>query len=390
MRSTIESALGSHSIYHARRKEFDTGQKIPFRVSPRPLELSLKESSELNELGVDMAHYFTTVDALYNNDDTVRKLLDRGKPEIFLGERPQQYLFIRPDIIITPRGFSVCEVETSPFGLALAEVLNRAYRDAGHETLITNGTLPAHIQAHTPSEGTLIFSNKTQQYSGQMTFLADQVFSNDGNRWQAKHVDDVSSEEPRAIYRGFYLAEHVTDPAIKALLTVAISGNTDILPSPTPHLEEKAILSFIWDKRFENHLRQQLGDAAFKHLRKVIPPTWIVGEEAYFAPGLPDNVSSAVDLANLSRSKRTFVLKNSGFQSNSSWSEGVHLLHEKSADKASSILDAAVHDSSSLHIIQDFTKLKIYHSNTKKRKDNLFQCKGEYALLPTLLRKMES
>lgn len=383
MRSTIESVLGSHSIYQTRREEYSTGQSVPFRVSQEPLKLTTKETTELQEIGPDIAEYFHTVDIMYNSDERVRELLDRGKPEIFLAEKPYEYLFVRPDIIITPKGFSVCEIETSPFGLALAEILNRAYQQSGQETIITNGTLPEYIQKRVPSKGTLIYTDKTQQYAGQLTFLADEVFSKTNTKeWNAAHISKVESQEAHTLYRGFYLSEYAQDPAVDALFKTNITARNKILPSPTPHLEEKAILSFVWDIRFQEYLRHQLGDTTFKHLREVIPPTWIVGEEKYFAPGLPNNISSAIDLSSLSRSKRAFVLKNSGFRTDSSWSEGVHFLHEKSAVKTSELLKEAIADTSTLHIIQDFTKAKTIPMTYEGTEGELSQMQGRIRLTP--------
>lgn len=358
MRAALEAVVGNHGIYKARRTEFNTGQKIPFRVSPVPLQLSSEQKHELQIIGYDVTSYFKAVDELYQeNVGGIRAILDTGKPQIFLTNQPSHYLFIRPDLIITPQGFSICEIETSPFGLALAEILNRAYQNEGYETIVANGTLPEEIRKNTPIEGNIIFSNKTEAYTGQMTFLADQVFSGNGRNWQAETIRQyVRNEEQSNIYRGFYLEEYFSDPFVRFLLDNPTGNNHQLIPSPTPYLEEKAILSFIYDIRFEKCLRHVLGDASFKHLREIIPPTWIVGQEQYFAPGLPDNVSTSVDLAGLSKSKRTLVLKSSGFSDNSSWKEGVHFLHKESSQQALKELHSAEEDKSHLYVIQQFKK----------------------------------
>lgn len=65
MRSAIESVVGDHSIYTTRRQEFDTGQKIPFRVSPRPLSLTLGQKRDIQNIGYDITSYFQAVDEMY-------------------------------------------------------------------------------------------------------------------------------------------------------------------------------------------------------------------------------------------------------------------------------------------------------------------------------------
>lgn len=354
MRDRLESIVGDHSIYSARRTEYDTGEKIPFRVSPEPLRLSPEQATEIDAIGKDITCFYLAAEELYRTDESVQELLNTGKPEVFLADHPAQYLFVRPDMIITDRGFAVCEVETSPFGLALAEILNRGYRDAGFETMVANGTLTDYIQGTTPTEGTIVYSKKTQSYAGQMAFLADNVFSGQDRTWIAEKAEDVDPEGQNATYRGFYLAEYMTDPAVRLLLEANLSNEQTLLPSPTPHLEEKAVLSLIWDSRFERKLRAQLGDASYNHLREVIPPTWVVGQEKYFAPGLPNGYESSVDLVNLSRNKRAFVLKSSGFSATSSWAEGVHFLGKKSVEVDEQRLREAESNTTSLHVIQAF------------------------------------
>lgn len=356
MRERLESIVGDHTIYGARRAEYDTGEKIPFRVAPEPLRLNPEQAKEVEVIGKDITSFFLAADELYRTNDEVRELLDTGKPEIFLADHPAQYLFVRPDMIITENGFSICEVETSPFGLALAEVLNRGYQEAGFETMVAGDALTEHVQATTPVEGSLVYSRKTQAYAGQMAFLADNVFSGNGRRWAAKTVEETTKTEPESIYRGFYLSEYDTDPGVRLLLDANLSSDSSLLPSPTPHLEEKAVLSLIWDKRFERQLRSQLGDASYDHLREVIPPTWVVGQEAHFALGLPNQYESSIDLVKLSRSKRAFVLKSSGFSATSSWSEGVHFLGKKSVAVDEELLRTAQADKTSLHVIQAFHK----------------------------------
>jgi hypothetical protein len=205
-------------------------------------------------------------------------------------------------------------------------------------------------------EGTLVYSQKTKSYAGQMAFLADNVFSSEGRRWKTSTADEASLADLKGVYRGFYLAEYSTDPSVRLLLEATLSDDTRLLPSPTPHLEEKAVLSLIWDKRFEKKLRAQLGDASYNHLREVIPPTWVVGQEEYFAPGLPNQYESSIDLVKLSRSKRAFVLKSSGFSATSSWAEGVHFLGKKSTAVDEERLRAASADKTSLHVVQAFHK----------------------------------
>lgn len=359
MRETLESVTGDYELYKARRDEFDLGHRIPFRVSPRPLELTKAQAHEVQILGGEVTQYVKAVDELYHEDGELRAMLDTGKPEILLGDTMPEYLFVRPDIIITPNGFTICEIETSPFGLALSEILNRGYIQEGFETVVGENVLGDYIRSAAPADGTIVYTSKTASYQGQMSFLADNIFSNGKKSWKAEHAAEIEDTDSGNFYRGFYQSEYLTDPSIQNLIdTVLQNPRVNIFPSLTPHLEEKAILAVLWDRRWEHFLQSQLGNAAFNHLREVVPPTWVVGQEQYFAPGLPNGITNSLDLAGLSRSRRALVIKPSGFSTNASWSEGVHFLHEKSADKARELLQHATDETNSLHIIQEFRKGK--------------------------------
>lgn len=358
MRKIIESFLGGYELYKTRRKEFYTAEQVPFRVSPQPLELTNEQKTEIFELGEELTNYVEAVQELYEQEIEVRKILNKGKPESLLFSKTPQYLFIRPDIIITETGFIVCEIETSVFGLGLAELLNKSYRSAGFDTLIENGVLSSYIKSLVPSLGILAYSNKTASFSGQVDFLANTVFSGEGFLWEAKHVDSIDLEQGQGIYRAFYQSEYLADPQVKSLMEKVHTKESFILPSLTPHIEEKAVLSFIWDMRWEEFFLKRLGKKSFEHLRKVIPPTWIVGEEKYFSSILPLGVTQSSDLASLSRSRRNFVLKSSGFSPNSSWAEGVYFLHKFSQEQAEKVLKLAENNTSTLFIVQEFRKGK--------------------------------
>lgn len=352
MRAELESLAGGNQFYSARRAEYDSEDLLPFRVSPTPLSLSAEQREEIDRIGADVLDFIAASDALCKESDEVRQLLNRGKPEIFCDVyRPTNYLFVRPDLIITGSGFTVCEVETSPFGLGLAHLLNDGYQQAGFETVVDSSTLPDYVQRETSSAGEILYSRKTAAYSGQLTYLADSVF---GREWTARSVDN--HDPTNQLYRAFYLSEYMEDPQIHALLDDMTDEDKSLLPSLTPHIEEKAVLAMLWDRRWEGYYRRNLGEASFQHLRAVIPPSWIVGEEEHFSPGMPQGIQHSVDLALLTKSKRAFVLKTSGFDPKSSWGEGVTFLHKKSGTAVGAIIHNLINQPDTLHIVQEFVK----------------------------------
>lgn len=353
--SICETSFG-YDIYNARRQEYAVDTTIPFRVSPSPFLLSSDQKKEVHAIGHDITEFLDACDELYHTEDEIRTLLNTGKPEIFLIDSPQQYLFLRPDLVVTPSGFTLCEIETSPFGLALADILNKSYRHDGFETMIGPTDLEENLQMALPTDGTLIYTDHSKSFSGQLSYLADRIFSKNTQHWRAQNITFKDVNEKQNIYRGFYLHEYQSDANVRLLLNSKISQTDTIFPSMTPRMEEKALLALLWDVRYEKILNRRLGDASFHHLRRIIPPTWIVGQEKYFSPGMPGGSGDSVSLASLSKSKRTYVLKDSGFNPNGSWSTGVSFLQEKSQAKAAELLHRVALDHTKLHVVQEFKK----------------------------------
>ncbi|MEK7617481.1 MAG: hypothetical protein AAB414_05540 [Patescibacteria group bacterium] len=352
MRKILERSGRRYEWYRIRRVEYETGQKIPFLVAHEPLNLTSEEVQEVDRIGRDVTDFIYVSDELYHREETVKGLLDRGKPEFFQDGDPQ-YLFVRPDILLTKTGMTVCEIETSPFGLSLAELLNRAYVSVGFDTLVKDGVLRQFLTENTPREGTVLYSRNTSSYFGQLEYLAKEILSGQGRNWQAQEIG-FDTQEGGAIYRAFYAYELYTDLFVNNAVHNILDSGSPVFPSFTPHMEEKALLALIWDTRWEPFFKARLGQASFNHLREVIPPSWIVDQEQFFAPGLPFGVQSSKELASLSASKRKFVLKKSGFSSGSSWSEGVIFLQECSHESASNRLAGAEKDQSCLYVVQSF------------------------------------
>ncbi len=354
MKEVLEQVADGHQFYYARSPEYASPAALPFRISAEPFYVNGEEAQTIRSIGQEISSFMAATIELYSINDEARELLDRGKPEFFQNGETPDYLFWRPDIIVTAKGFAVCEIETSVFGLALAELLNRGYISAGFETMVEAAELRKHVTINTPTEGAIVYTDKTKAFAGQLDFLAKRVFSEDERDWQSTHASEVASDI--SLYRAHYLTEYLSDNGVRALYE-APTVRERTLPGFTPQFEEKAILAFLWDSRFEEHYRKALGDAGLEFLRSVIPPTWIVGEEEHFVPGLPGNIQESVDLASLPRANRGFVLKPSGFSQDSSWSEGVSFLQTKSSSDAAKLLGQAASNSvRQLYVIQQFNE----------------------------------
>jgi hypothetical protein len=73
---------------------------------------------------------------------------------------------------------------------------------------------------------------------------------------------------------------------------------------------------------------------------------------------MPEGVLDSLNLSNLSKRQRQFVLKKSGFSDDCSWSKGVYFLHQISFSKVQEILRNAMKDNSNSYILQEFKEGK--------------------------------
>ncbi len=332
-----------YSLYNIRKEEYRKSG-LPFRVSPNTFKLNSLQAEELKRSGNLICMYMLLVMNLYKTDAVVKEILDRGKKN-FLDCKCPHYLFLRPDFIIDKSGnFKLCEIETSIFGLALADALNKSYLASGIETLVQAETLEKYILANVPQNGTIFYSNKVKAFQGQLKYLAENIFN-----WNLKEITE-NEVITQNVYRAFYLSEYKIDKGVERLVTEPVN----FIPSLTPQFEEKAVMAFLWDKRYTKYFEKNLGKQEYLDLRKLIPPTWIIGEEEHLELGLPNGISNVMEIANLPKSKRKLVLKKSG---DSSWGEGVLFLHKTSHNRIEMAIKNAL-ASDELYIMQEFNEAK--------------------------------
>ena len=221
------------------------GNNFNFLPSKEPFKLTQDQKQEMLNIGREICNYMDACIELYHNNEEVRLLLDRGKPDRYKNVKEVKYLFLRPDLILTDEGFVICEIETSPFGLALAEVLNDAYGNLGYNPIINQNQLKTYIQQQSKKRGIIAYSKKELAFKGQLDFLADQIFGDNNRHWKAKNISEsqngLASDKEIEIYRAFYLNDQFNDKMVANLL----NENHSHIPSETPQFEEKALLALI-------------------------------------------------------------------------------------------------------------------------------------------------
>lgn len=343
---------------------------LTFQIGVDSFELPFNVVEKLPEYGKAISAYYLACDKLFKNlpaENKWKRILTKGKPNWLIKAAEKEgdeysHIFLRPDFIITENGVATTEIETSPFGLALSYFLNKAYSEQDCDTLVDPEvllqTFIEEIFGENPIGKRLCFvlTNHTNQYKGQFEFLGrelrrfgiktvvsspeDMVFGKDG-------CVLVGGEPVDCVYRGFYLHETVNDPRLQQLVT----SQTKIMPGLKFHLEEKAIMGLVWDDDLRSYFEDEMGEKIFSDLRDILPKTYVLEEESLRELGL----NSWEDIAEMSRKKRSLILKISGFSNQGSWAKGITFLARLSKVNCERIITEALKSKENF-IIQEFKK----------------------------------
>jgi hypothetical protein len=332
--------------------------KIPFYISADEFKLSPSEIKLFKELGSATAELFSVLGKLREDD-----------PE---------YLFFRPDIILTEDGYKICEIELSPFGFPLAVFLEDAYnsiRKAEGKKLWSQnvlGKFANYWEKKTDSkDGQFIFSNHTKQFIGQFKFLSKKLREL-GYQFKTTIIEDKLNVVTTPLYRCFYLFE-------KEMSELWDRKDKYIkLPSSTPFYETKMPLAVLTN---DIEVRNRLSKRSLSVLDQMILPTWLIKEEKP-----PENftikLSNWLEIADLPKSKRKFVIKRVGNHPKSSWAKSVVFLHKISVLATQELITTVLSEPGEW-IIQPFiNSKKVTHNYYSPSDKKWIDMKGRVRLTP--------
>jgi len=371
--SGVNLAAEDFNIYDTDYKsDLHPDNNLTFHIGTDSFELPEELSKNLERYGKLIVDYYKACDELFRSlpdDHKWKQILSSGKPEWLLESAVQEegeasHIFLRPDFILTEEGVVTTEIETSPFGLALSYFLNKSYSEQGCDVAVDPDILmktfinEALEGAPVGKSLCFVLTDHTKKYIGQFEYLGREL-SKFGVNVEVANPEELVVEESGevtlngqkidCIYRGFYLHETQESPDLKAL----VMSNAKVVPGAKSHLEEKSMMGMIWDKDLEPYFEEQLGEEALEDLRAIIPQTYILDGDPPEALG----IDSWKDISKISRKKRSFILKVSGFSDQGSWAKGVTFLNRLSQVSCErTILEALSSDEN--FVIQEFKKGK--------------------------------
>jgi hypothetical protein len=399
-------------------------ERIPWRISPEPFALSEKTLERIKLIGEDLLLFYRALNSLYNRSARgtapafIAEYLDQGKPEHIVRlsrqNRFKQDLpgVIRPDLILTQDGFTASELDSVPGGMGFVGAMGEAYCRLGMESVggahgIPNGF--AHmLQSATGKEHpsvAIVVSDESGDYRPEMRWLADTlrrldvvtahvcrpqdlIFTEDA---MFARIEEGREEKIDAVYRNFELFDLLNVPKQELMLYAARHNRVKMTPPPKAQLEEKLAFALLHNPALEKLWQAELGKDVYARLHALFPQTWILDPrplppQAFIhglqAAGTP--VSNWLQLADLGKSERDYVIKPSGFSELAWGSRGVRVANDLPKEEWTATIDEALREyRKTPRILQRFHKGKrVRQSYFDRKADDVRNFDGRVRLCP--------
>ena len=365
----IETSLVQSDLFS---KATQTEKAAPsWRVSPEPYYLSSEEILFFEDLGCHLLKFYTVLNSLYA--DSVKgkipswfaQYLDAGKPDDLVAYSRMKRIrgdlpgIIRPDIMVTEKGFSITELDSVPGGFGLTARLMDLYSSMDEVMVGMNeGGIPEAFYKMAESVSgekscvvAIIVSDESNDYWGEMSSLAQHLNDNGFPVFALRPQELIFREEGLffkknnnevkidVLYRFFELFDLKNIPKAELIMYSCKKGRVKITPPFKPYLEEKLAFSLFKHPVLTSLWEKGLGRETFSILSHLIPETWTLDSreipEYAVIPGLDIGgklVQNWKELFPLTQKERELVIKPSGFSPESWGSRGVVVGHDVSAE----------------------------------------------------------
>ena len=308
-----------------------------WRVATKPFGLPGNLVKKLKGLGRVLLKFYQSADLLYRQSVSgkqpqwVAEHLDLGKPENLIALQRENRLktalpaVIRPDILLTEEGWIITELDSVPGGIGLTACLSQAYTDSGTEVVGGNAGMTNGFSGIFEGSNNvhIIVSEESATYRPEMHWLSTVL----GSRFSVRDSSFTEWNPGDAIYRFFELFDLANVNNAQKIFGGATSGDLIVSPPPKAYLEEKMLLSLLWNRNLREFWKRELGSAFFNELIKHTPQSWVIDPTPLpphaAIPGL--ELTDWRQLGEMSQRERNLILKISGFSERAWGARGLHV-----------------------------------------------------------------
>jgi hypothetical protein len=388
-------------------------------LSPEAFPIDGKFLADLEQLGHRLFVFQRACNQLYQlslkgkQPKWVAQYLDAGKPKELIEFSRRKEIrddlprVIRPDLILTEKGYIIAEIDSVPGGIGLTGWLNQTYSSFDNAIIgAANGMLDG-FRAVVPNGGDIVISKESATYRPEMEWVAARLnqraaagggdsgsvltprsagVNAPGYSWRVLPAENYEPHQGRAVYRFFELFDLPNIPGIEETLRANAEGRITITPPIKPYLEEKMWFALFWFQPLREFWRRELGEKYFIKLQQVIPYSWLLDPtplpQHAVIPRL--EIHDWREAAQFSQKDRDLLLKVSGFSPLGWGSRGIALGSDlPHADWEKRIEHALATFESSPTILQRFHKGRLVeHSYWDPDSGELKVMKGRVRLCP--------
>lgn len=360
--------LPDKPLFNSSTSPHDDG--IGWLLSPEPMQLSCQQLHKIKQIGRVLQNLARATEKMYKlclkdpKLNWLQPLFENGKPQELLNygkmNRFKRHLpqVIRPDLLITPKGFTLCEVDSVPGGIGFTASLQKAYKELGFtlagdpdglEHLFLKMLLALSPENKPAPNIAIIVSDESQDYRLELQWLTHTIKTNytnihliHPNQVQLNgqtlgFTDNKNQFTPiDIIYRFFELFDLPNIPQIELIQYAVKKGMVAITPPFKPWLEEKFVLALVHHPFLEDFWLSQLVKDDLALLQEIIPQSWILDPSDIppFSAVVPElnfsgkRFQNFAQLNKLTQKQRELVIKPSGFSPLAWGSRGVVIGHD--------------------------------------------------------------
>ena len=191
-------------------------------LSPDAFPVDEEIVADLEQLGHRLFVFQRACNQLYQlsvkgkQPEWVARYLDAGKPKELIEFSRRKEIrddlprVIRPDLILTEKGYIIAEIDSVPGGIGLTGWLNQTYFTFDNDIIGgTNGMLEG-FRAIVPNGGDIVISEESATYRPEMEWVAARLNQTSDLKaqtspWRVMPAENYEPHDGRAVYRFFEL-----------------------------------------------------------------------------------------------------------------------------------------------------------------------------------------
>ena len=313
-------------------------------LSPDAFAIDKKFLADLEQLGHRLFVFQRACNQLYHlsvkgkQPAWIARYLDAGKPKELIEFSRRKEIrddlprVIRPDLILTEKGYIIAEIDSVPGGIGLTGWLNQTY-STFEDAIIggANGMLDG-FRSVLPNGGDIVISHESATYRPEMEWIAARLnqtsnIDHQTSPWRVLAAENYEPHDGHTVYRFFELFDLPNIPEIQNTLRANAEGRITITPPIKPYIEEKMWFALFWMHPLREFWRRELGEKYFSKLQEAIPYSWLLDPtplpQHAVIPRL--EIHDWREAAKFSQKDRELLLKVSGFSPLGWGSRGIAL-----------------------------------------------------------------